>query len=363
MSLKVDISSKLDKFKMDIRFETKSNRIGILGESGAGKSMLLKYLAGIYSPDSGQIQLEDAMLFDAENGFNVIPQDRNIAYMFQNYALFPTMSVRENIEIVVKGDKLCKKEKADYLLQQFQIENLADKKPAELSGGQQQRVALARVLAYEPKLILLDEPFSALDENLKESLQIELEQMITDYNGMVIMVSHSRDELYKFSDEIIIVSDGKVVETGLTERIFTKPKTVKAARLLGVNNILPVRSTADGLLEIPDWGICLPLDSKDLDGLRYIGIRDRDLKPVWDNDFAIGYQKDLVFDISVLSSYESLHEKKVFFTVERGGNSSSPEKQNRKYSFLFYKDDSKNISEGKLPTKLSIDKEKIILFR
>ncbi len=200
MALKVDISSKLEKYVLDIAFETKASRIGILGESGAGKSMLLKYIAGIYQPAEGKIKLDDDLLLDTNNKVNVIPQNRNIAYMFQNYALFPTMTVRENIEIVVKGDKLTKKEKADSLLKKFHIEDLAGKKPSELSGGEQQRVALARVLAYEPKLILLDEPFSALDENLKERLQIELEKMITDYNGTVIMVSHSKDELYKFSD-------------------------------------------------------------------------------------------------------------------------------------------------------------------
>ncbi len=250
MALKVDISSKIDKFKLELAFQTKANRIGILGESGAGKSMLLKYIAGIYQPEVGKIELDDTLLLDTDNKVNVIPQKRNIAYMFQNYALFSTMSVRENIEIVVKGDKTSKKAKADFLLQKFHLEKLASKKPAELSGGEQQRVALARVLAYEPKLILLDEPFSALDQNLKENLQIELENMIKDYDGTVIMVSHSRDELYKFSDEIIIISDGKLLEMGGKKELFTMPKTVKGARLLGVNNILAVNVISDKFLAL-----------------------------------------------------------------------------------------------------------------
>ncbi len=362
MTLKVDISSTIDQFKIDIAFKTKANRIGILGESGAGKSMLLKYIAGIYQPTVGKIELDDNVLLDTNNTINVIPQNRNIAYMFQNYALFPTMTVRENIEIVVKGDKIRKKEKADFLLKKFHIEDLASNKPSELSGGEQQRVALARVLAYEPKLILLDEPFSALDQNLKEKLQIELEKMITDYNGTVIMVSHSRDELYKFSDELFIISDGKLIEKGNKKDLFSNPKTVKGARLLGVNNILPVKAKTDGLLEIPDWNLSVKFEGRTLDDVKYIGIRDRDLKPIWDESIEGKTKSDNIIDISVTSIYETFNEKKLFFIVKNAVNEEKVT-ESVMYSFVLDKNTYEKHLNNQIPSKLTINKDKIILFR
>ncbi len=358
MSLRVDIKSELEKFKIDISFESTSNRIGILGESGAGKSMLLKYIAGIFTPDKGRIILDNSCILNTNDKINIMPQNRNIAYMFQNYALFPTMSVRENIEIVIKGDKKQKRKKTDFLLKKFHLLNLASKKPAELSGGQQQRVALARVLAYEPKLILLDEPFSALDEELKDHLHMELETMIKDYHGMIIMVSHSRDELYRFSEEVMIISEGKLLEMDSKEKVFHYPKTTKGARLVGVHNILSAKKKADGLLEIPEWHLCLQLENQDIDKVEFIGIRDRDLQPVWNEDDIPPNEKDELLHIKAGATYETLDKKKVFFAIKnplKNKEGKSISDTSNKYSFLYATID--------LPSKLRINKEKIIFFQ
>ena len=350
MIIKADISSQLDKFNAKFSFESSSDRIGVLGESGAGKSMLLKFLAGIYNPDRGEIWLDDKCLYSKDKKINVKPQDRNIAYMFQNYALFPTMSVRQNIEIVVKGSKEQKKEKADRLLKKFHIEELAGRKPGELSGGQQQRVALARVLAYEPALILLDEPFSALDQGLKEILQLELEDMLQDFDGKVIMVSHSMDELYKFSSELIVVSDGKIVEKGAKEELFHSPKTVKAAKLLGVNNILKTKSLKNNQIFIDDWKIPVKTGDINANDIESIGIRDDGFNPVWEN----GHAGDNIIDIKIINTYETLNQVKIFFTIPGG--------KEGKYKYTFVLDKKAYESCG-LPNKLEVDLNKLIYFK
>ena len=347
MTLKVDISSKLDEFKASFSFESSSDRIGILGESGAGKSLLLKFLAGIYNPDKGEIWLDGKCLYSTEKKIKVRPQERNIAYMFQNYALFPTMSVRDNIEIVARGSKEQKREKVDGLLKKFRIEELSERKPGELSGGQQQRVALARVLSYEPALILLDEPFSALDQGLKEILQLELENMLKDYGGKVIMVSHSMDELYKFSNELIIISDGCIVETGSKKELFHNPSSLKAAKLLGVNNILKAQVLDDNRLYLQEWNTYLTLDGKSVENISYIGIRDTGFKPVWNQ----GLEGDNVIEIDILNVYETLNQIKIFFTVATGV------KTEKRYTFVLDRD---LFEIYGLPKKLQIQWEKLI---
>lgn len=349
MIIKANISSKLDKFNAKFSFESSSDRIGILGESGAGKSLLLKFLAGIYNPDKGEIWLDDKCLYSTEKKINVKPQDRNIAYMFQNYALFPTMSVRQNIEIVVKGTREEKKEKADKLLKKFHIQELAGRKPGELSGGQQQRVALARVLAYEPAIILLDEPFSALDQGLKEILQLELENMLKDYAGKVIMVSHSMEELYKFSNELMVVSDGKIVEKGNKQELFHSPKTVKAARLIGINNILKVKPLEKNQIKLVNWDLSIEVLKRDVNNISSIGIRDEGFIPIWEKD----YQGTNIIDIKVVDIYESMNQVKVFFNVSDGLE------ENSRYKFIL---DRKIYELKGIPSKLKIDLDKLIYF-
>ena len=257
MGIKVDIKRKLGEFSLDIHFQTESKRIGILGASGCGKSMTLKSIAGIEIPDSGMIQIDDKVLFDSANKVNLKPQKRNVGYLFQNYALFPTMTVAKNIAAGLKGSKEENQKKVQEMIEKFALTGLADRLPGQLSGGQQQRVALARIMAYEPDVILLDEPFSALDVFLKDRLQQELIEMLNDYEGTVIMVSHSRDEIYRFSEELLIMDQGKPVIYGETKEIFAKPVYKEAAKLTGCKNFSRIKRVDAHTAEILDWGITL----------------------------------------------------------------------------------------------------------
>ena len=186
--LYADIHKKIDGFELNVMIESDASRIGILGESGSGKSMTLRSIAGIETVDSGHIEVDGRVLFDSASKTDLKPQKRNVGYMFQNYALFPTMSVLKNVMAGLGRPTEENRSKAADMLRRFRMDGFEDKLPGELSGGQQQRVALARIMVTEPDLILLDEPFSALDSYLRDRMQVEMLDMLEDYTGQVVMV-------------------------------------------------------------------------------------------------------------------------------------------------------------------------------
>ena len=281
MAISVQIKKKLNNFQLDISFCSKSRRIGILGASGCGKSMTLKSIAGIETPDEGRIKVEDRTLFDHTAKVNIKPQKRNVGYLFQNYALFPTMTVEKNIATGLKGSKQEKEARVREMVEKFRLQGLEKRLPGKLSGGQQQRVALARIMAYEPEMILLDEPFSALDMYLKDQLQRELAEMLADYEGTVIMVSHNRDEVYRFSEELLVIDQGKIAVAGETKEIFHNPVSREAARLTGCKNFSKARRIDAHTVEAEEWGVTLTTQQEIPEYTEYIGYRAHDFIPVW----------------------------------------------------------------------------------
>ncbi|MFV0238860.1 MAG: sulfate/molybdate ABC transporter ATP-binding protein [Lacrimispora sphenoides] len=280
MALQVNIRKKFSGFELNVEFETKAGCMGILGASGCGKSMTLKCVAGIEKPDQGRIVLNGKVLFDSEKGINLPARERRTGYLFQNYALFPTMTVEENLSIVIPGKKQDKLSLVAEQLRRFQLEGLEKRYPSQLSGGQQQRVALARMLLYKPDIIMLDEPFSALDGFLKDTLQMEMLELIREYNGDVLMVSHSRDEIYKFCDHMMLLSEGKTILKGCTKDIFRRPERMEAAKLTGCKNISSIEKISDYELYACEWKIKLKTEEKIGDSVRYVGIRGHNLIPV-----------------------------------------------------------------------------------
>lgn len=280
MALQVNISKKFSGFHMKVEFEMDGGCLGILGASGCGKSMTLKCVAGIEKPDKGRIVLNDRVLFDSEEGINVPARDRHIGYLFQNYALFPAMTVEDNLGIVIPGKKTEKGRVIDEILQRFQLSGLKKRYPSQLSGGQQQRVALARMLLSTPEVILLDEPFSALDGFLRDILQNEMLEFIRDYGKDVLMVSHSRDEIYTLCNQMVVMSEGKSLLQGNTRDIFQNPGTMEAARLTGCKNISAIERLGDYELYACDWNIRLKTAERIRETIRYIGIRGHTLIPV-----------------------------------------------------------------------------------
>ena len=209
--LEVQIYKKLAEFDLDASFQVDDNILGLMGASGSGKSMTLKCIAGIETPDQGRIVLNNRVLFDSEKKINVPIQKRNVGYMFQSYALFPNMNVYENISVGLRARKVKDVDiVVQKVMQQFRVFELASRYPKQLSGGQRQRVALARLMAYEPDVLLLDEPFSALDEDLKEDLLQKLKSEL-QISKPVIFVSHDKEEVNYLCDLNYKIKQGEII--------------------------------------------------------------------------------------------------------------------------------------------------------
>lgn len=240
MALYVDIIKQLGDFTLNVKFSTDKGITALFGVSGSGKSITLKCIAGIIKPDKGTIVLNDKVLFDSEKRINLPPQKRNIGMLFQQYALFPDMTVKENIMSGLHKHKKSQRDaKALKLIKKYRLENISNLYPRQISGGQQQRVALARAMATKPELLLLDEPFSALDSHLKSQLEIELLDALKEFDGDVMFVSHSKEEVYSLCDNVCVIDNGICDSVRDTKAVFEKPQSVADAILLGVDNIIP----------------------------------------------------------------------------------------------------------------------------
>ena len=283
MALEVAIKKYYPDFSLDVKFYTEKGILGVLGASGCGKSMTLKCIAGIETPDEGKIILNGRVLFDSEKKINLSPQKRNIGYLFQNYALFPHMNVEENIAVGIKIKEEKKEIIAKYL-KIFHLENLKKAYPKNLSGGQQQRVALARIFASQPDILMLDEPFSALDDFLKWQVELELAKVLKLYGKNVLFVSHNRDEIYRFCDEIMVLSQGKTVSFSTKKDLFEKPNSIAASQLSGCKNHSRIEKIDKYLCRAIDWNIDLTVTSEISDKDRYIGIRAHELMIVDDKE-------------------------------------------------------------------------------
>ena len=278
MSLFVDIEKNLGSFFLKTRFEAENETIALLGASGCGKSMTLKCIAGIEKPDRGRIVVDDVVLFDSEKGINLSPQERKTGLLFQNYALFPNMTVEQNIIAGANREKdaRVKKEMVKEILERFQIEDLAKRHPHQLSGGQQQRVALARILVSSPRILLLDEPFSALDSHLRFRLEREVRQVIRNFGRTAVLVSHDRDEVFRMSDRIAIMHDGKIDVCGAKSEVFKEPKTENGAILTGCKDISRAKRIDKTHVEALDWGVTLTVPESESE-VSAIGIRQHDI--------------------------------------------------------------------------------------
>lgn len=219
MGVYCNINKKLHSFDLDVEFEVDNELVVIEGPSGSGKTTILNCIAGILKPDEGNISIDEISLFDKLGKKNISAENRNIGYVFQNYALFPNMSVKENILYGVKNkpdykDKASRKELleyADYMMETLKIRHLADRKPGRISGGEKQRVALARALVTKPSLLLLDEPFSALDAETKKIVYNEFAAFKETLNIPTIMITHDHRESELFADKIITLKEGRII--------------------------------------------------------------------------------------------------------------------------------------------------------
>lgn len=315
----VDIIKHLPQFDLKVKLEVGTEKLGLLGGSGSGKSMTLKCIAGIERPDQGTIILGDKIFYDSKKGINIPPQERNVGYLFQNYALFPHMTVMQNILTGMTGLTQKEKEtKAQKLIQELHLFGLEKHYPKTLSGGEQQRVAIGRMLAAEPQILMFDEPFSALDYHLKEKLQNQLLDLLDKERLPALLVSHDIDEVYRLCSKIAVIKAGKIELMGTKKEVFDRPARLSAAQLTGCKNISKIKWLKNNEVLATDWGITLkvPKDKKTViktKPINYIGIRAHHLT-------FVNYKEENAFPCKLIKTSETRFGMTMIFTLKETGD-------------------------------------------
>jgi molybdate transport system permease protein len=276
--LSVNIQKQLLSFSLEINLKGDREAVGLLGVSGSGKSMTLRCIAGLETPDRGYISLNGRVFFDSSKGINLPSHKRRVGLVFQNYALFPHLNVWENIGFGLQNlAQLEQKQTISRWIAQMHLQGLENRYPSQLSGGQQQRVALARALAIEPEALLLDEPFSALDTQLRSQMEKQLIETLVNYNGVTLLVTHNLEEIYRVCRNLFVISEGKFLASGEKQAIFSHPANYEIARLTGCKNFSRARAIGSDRVEAIDWGCTLKVIEAIPDELAYIGIRAHQL--------------------------------------------------------------------------------------
>lgn len=274
MNLIVAIQKELPSYRLDVSFTAEQEPLGILGSSGSGKSMTLRCIAGIETPTTGTIVLNNRILYDSRKGINLPSRDRRIGFLFQNYALFPHLTVAQNIAYGLKGfSKAATARQVTEQLERVKLLGFESRYPHQLSGGQQQRVALARALASQPAILLLDEPFSALDTHLRSELEKQLIATLSDYQGLTLFVSHNLEETYRVCQNLLVLSAGQVVANGQKQTIFDCPGSLTVAQLTGCKNYSRIQVIADDQVDALDWHCTLHTQELVSSSHTHVGIR------------------------------------------------------------------------------------------
>ena len=310
MKLSVDIKKKLKNFTLTAQFQQEEERLALLGESGAGKTLLLKCIAGLEKPDEGKIVLGGRILFDSEKGIHLPPQKRNVGYLFQDYALFPHMTVLKNIQITAKD-----KNEAFHWIKQLGLSGKENDYPKTLSGGEKQRTALARLLCAKPDLLLLDEPFSALDKLRKSSLEGLLLELIESKKYPAVLVTHDRSEAYRFAKKIAVMDRGILIPPAEKHDFFENPRSLAAVKLTGCQNTTRLIWEGGHCARAMDWGISLRIEKKGLNGkAQYAAYREQNFS------LANAPEKENVFEGCVKRIIEDTFSYLVYFSQKGSDN-------------------------------------------
>ena len=270
MAVSINIEKKMPGMVMKIGFDSSSRTLGILGAPESGKSLLFRCIAGLETPNSGRIQINGKLYYDSAKKVNLKIKDRRVGYLFSDYALFPNLTVEQNIACGYTGKRGQREQTIEEFVHQFQLENVVDIRPAALTEEQRLRTALARILIGRPHLILIDEPTKGREGVQKESLYLILKKYLTDWGGDYILASQDPDEIYRLCERIAVPGEGV---TGSTERIFEQPITLGTAYLTGVQNFSKIEILDEYHVRAVDWGIALRTEQRVTEDCHYVGIR------------------------------------------------------------------------------------------
>ncbi|MEA5617245.1 molybdate ABC transporter permease subunit [Cronbergia sp. UHCC 0137] len=352
-ALLIDIEKRLSNFHLQISFNTDNQTLGLLGGSGAGKSMILRCIAGIETPTQGRIILNGRVLFDSEKGINLPSRDRHIGFLFQNYALFPHLTVAENIIFgLPKGLAGSAKVQVEQQLIAMQLQGLGDRYPHQLSGGQQQRVALARALASQPEVLLLDEPFSALDTHLRSQLEQQMTETLADYSGVTLFVTHNMEEAYRLCPNLLVLEGGKVAHHGSKYDIFQQPASVSVAQLTGCKNFSKAVLLSSQKIQATDWGCVLQVDQKVPKQLSHIGIRAHQI------NFTKDPQQTNTFPCWLVRTSETPHRVTLFLKL----HSEPTNSHDYDLQAEVYKEKWTNIADQPFPWYVRLDSLRLMLM-
>ena len=277
MSISVNIKKRLGDFLLNVRFDAENETLALLGASGCGKSVTLQCIAGLLTPDEGRIVIDGVTLFDAARRINLPPQKRQVGLLFQSYALFPNMTVAQNIAAGLHCRKIDRQAHTQALIASFHLAGLEHHYPTQLSGGQQQRTALARMLAAEPKLVMLDEPFSALDEHLRWQLEQELVATLERFGGTAIYVSHNREEVRRICRKICLLDEGHSEPVVSVAELFQHPQTRSAALMAGCKNFSRLALHHPQQAAALDWGCILDFSCDLPPDVQYVAVHSHNL--------------------------------------------------------------------------------------
>jgi molybdate transport system permease protein len=309
-ALEMQVERALENFTLQVSLCTGTGAVGLLGASGAGKSMTLRMIAGVVAPDGGRIVLNGRVLYDSAVGRNVPSAKRRIGVVFQDYALFPHQTVAENVGFGLSTlPEQERRARVDRQLNLMHIAELANLYPKEISGGERQRVAIARCMAIEPDALLLDEPFAALDPYLRRQMEEQLRETLTTYNGVVIFVTHDMEEAFRFCTDLLVLDGGRVIASGPKHELFERPRTVVAARLTGCKNIVPARRVDVDLIAVDAWSCQLKAPAPVSSALTHVGFRSHQIV------FQQAAEVENTFLCWLVSTNEAPHEMTLYLRL------------------------------------------------
>lgn len=317
-TLEINLEKNLERFTLHAQLTAGRGALGILGASGSGKSMTLRLIAGVATPDRGRIVLNGRVLFDSSTGKNLSCAQRKIGIVFQDYALFPHMTVAENVGFGLSA--LPHAERQRQVLQHLErmhIAELAQRTPSQISGGQRQRVAIARCMAINPDALLLDEPFAALDPHLRRQTEEQLRETLAEYAGAVLFVTHDMEEAFRFCSDLLVLDAGRVIASGPKHELFERPRTVVAARLTGCKNIVAARRSAIDRIAVDSWQCELLTSSPIPDALSHVGVRSHQIAISADKENTAGQAlpAENTFPCWLMGTSEAPHEMTLYLRL------------------------------------------------
>ena len=355
IGLFVDIEKYLPGFNLSVTFNCQNQPLGLLGASGSGKSLILRSLAGVETPSRGRIVLNGRILFDSEKGINLPSRQRRIGFVVQNYALFPHLTVAENIAFGLPQKlptKIIRQQIANQL-ELVQLPGMENRYPHQLSGGQQQRVAIARALASRPEALLLDEPFSALDTHLRAQLERQMIKTLSNYDGVAIFVTHNMDEAYRICENLLVMEKGRAIANNSKQKIFERPDSVSLAKITGCKNFSRAIIINNQQLKAIDWDVKLHTVPGIPDYLAYTGIRAHQI--IFGRDLG-----DInTFPCWLANAIEGPHRVTLYLKLNQ------PSNHDRDFHVQaeLYKDKWLEIKEKVLPWTVTLSPQRLLLLK